>query len=290
MSLIPTETTPKPGRRHGLITDENRRWWTLGAMCFALFMIMLDNTVVNVALPSIREDLHFTETSLVWVVNAYLLTFGGFLLLGGRLGDLFGHRRVFLLGLAVFTVASLACGIANTQGLLIAARAVQGLGGAVVSAVALSLIMNVFPDATMIVTHRDPVDVSVSMATMMTYTMRMSVDVVDVPTVANYWIGRIEEMLNCCMRDHDKLPPERTIDVRFDEFMADDLAMVQRVWDVAGYAPSEESRQAVVGYLAGHARGRLGTVDYRPEDLGLDRDDLRRRFAPYVERFVTSAG
>ena len=151
-------------------------------------------------------------------------------------------------------------------------------------------IMNVFPDATMIVTHRDPVDVSVSMATMMTYTMRMSVDVVDVPTVANYWIGRIEEMLNCCMRDHDKLPPERTIDVRFDEFMADDLAMVQRVWDVAGYAPSEESRQAVVGYLAGHARGRLGTVDYRPEDLGLDRDDLRRRFAPYVERFVTSAG
>ena len=84
-------------------------------------------------------------------------------------------------------------------------------------------IMNVFPDATFIVTHHDPVDVSVSMATMMTYTMRMSVDVVDVPTVAGYWIGRIEEMLNACLRDHDKLPPERTIDVRFDEFMADDL-------------------------------------------------------------------
>lgn len=147
-------------------------------------------------------------------------------------------------------------------------------------------IMNVFPDATMIVTHRDPVDVSVSMATMMTYTMRMSVDAVDVSTVAGYWIGRIEEMLTACMRDHDKLPPERTIDVRFDEFMADDLAMVQRVWDVAGYSPSGASRGAVADYLAGHARGRLGRIEYRPEDLGLDRDDLRRRFAPYVERFV----
>ncbi|ADU00070.1 sulfotransferase family protein [Mycolicibacterium gilvum] len=147
-------------------------------------------------------------------------------------------------------------------------------------------IMNVFPDATVIVTHRDPVDVSVSMATMMTYTMRMSVDDVDVPTVAGYWIDRIDEMLSACLRDHDKLPAERTIDVRFDEFMADDLAMVQRVWDTAGYTPSDESRAAVAEYLAGHTRGRLGTVDYRAEDLGLDRDELRRRFAPYVERFV----
>nr|ABP46585.1 conserved hypothetical protein [Mycolicibacterium gilvum PYR-GCK] len=147
-------------------------------------------------------------------------------------------------------------------------------------------IMNVFPDATFIVTHRDPVDVSVSMATMMTYTMRMSVDEVDVPTVAGYWIDRIDEMLSACLRDHDKLPAERTIDVRFDEFMADDLAMVQRVWDTAGYTPSDESRAAVAEYLAGHTRGRLGTVDYRAEDLGVDRDELRRRFAPYVERFV----
>ncbi|MGQ9350352.1 sulfotransferase family protein [Mycolicibacterium gilvum] len=147
-------------------------------------------------------------------------------------------------------------------------------------------IMNVFPDATVIVTHRDPVDVSVSMATMMTYTMRMSVDEVDVPTVAGYWIDRIDEMLSACLRDHDKLPAERTIDVRFDEFMADDLARVQRVWDTAGYTPSDESRAAVAEYLAGHTRGRLGTVDYRAEDLGLDRDELRRRFAPYVERFV----
>ena len=95
---------------------------------------------------SIRADLGFSETTLVWVVNAYMLTFGGFLLLGGRLGDLYGHRRLFLLGITLFTVASLACGLAQTQGLLIAARAVQGLGGAVVSAVALSLIMNLFPE------------------------------------------------------------------------------------------------------------------------------------------------
>jgi EmrB/QacA subfamily drug resistance transporter len=107
-------------------------------------MIVLDTTIVNVALPSIRADLGFTETSLVWVVNAYILTFGGFLLLSGRLGDLFGQRRLFLHGITLFTLASAACGLANSQGLLIAARAVQGLGGAVVSAVSLSLIMNLF--------------------------------------------------------------------------------------------------------------------------------------------------
>jgi EmrB/QacA subfamily drug resistance transporter len=109
-------------------------------------MIVLDTTIVNVALPSIRDDLGFSETSLAWVVNAYLLTFGGFLLLGGRLGDLFGHRRLFLAGIAVFTLASLACGLASSQGILVAARAVQGLGGAVVSAVALSLIMILFTE------------------------------------------------------------------------------------------------------------------------------------------------
>jgi MFS family permease len=109
-------------------------------------MIVLDTTIVNVALPSIKADLKFSETSLVWVVNAYMLTFGGFLLLGGRLGDLYGHRRLFLLGITLFTIASLACGLANTQVLLVAARAVQGLGGAVVSAVALSLIMNLFTE------------------------------------------------------------------------------------------------------------------------------------------------
>src|SRR5579864_2009076 len=124
----------------------NKRWLALIVLCLGVLMIVLDTTIVNVALPSIRTDLGFTETSLVWVVNAYMLTFGGFLLLGGRLGDLFGHRRLFLLGITLFTTASLACGLSNTQVLLVAARAVQGLGGAVVSAVALSLIMNLFTE------------------------------------------------------------------------------------------------------------------------------------------------
>jgi EmrB/QacA subfamily drug resistance transporter len=127
--------------------DARKRWLALYVLCIGVLMIVLDTTIVNVALPSIREDLRFTETSLVWVVNAYMLTFGGFLLLGGRLGDLYGHRRLFLAGITLFTIASAACGLANSQGLLIAARAVQGLGGAVVSAVALSLIMNLFTEA-----------------------------------------------------------------------------------------------------------------------------------------------
>ncbi|CUJ87920.1 MFS transporter [Achromobacter xylosoxidans] len=130
---------------HGI--QGKQRWWALIVLCLGVLMIVLDTTIVNVALPSIREDLNFTETSLVWVVNAYMLTFGGFLLLGGRLGDLLGHRRMFLAGLVLFTVASLACGLARGQGLLIAARAAQGLGGAVVSAVSLSLIMNLFTEA-----------------------------------------------------------------------------------------------------------------------------------------------
>lgn len=127
-------------------TDERRRWLALVVLCLGVLMIVLDTTIVNVALPSIRQDLAFSETGLVWVVNAYMLTFGGFLLLGGRLGDLFGHRRMFLIGIVAFTLASLACGLANSQALLITARAVQGLGGAVVSAVSLSLIMNLFTE------------------------------------------------------------------------------------------------------------------------------------------------
>ncbi len=126
--------------------DSRTRWLALIVLCLGDLMIVLDTTIVNVALPSIREDLGFSQTSLAWVVNAYLLTFGGFLLLGGRLGDLFGHRRLFLLGVALFTLASVGCGLSTTQGLLVTARAVQGLGGAVVSAVALSLIMNLFTD------------------------------------------------------------------------------------------------------------------------------------------------
>jgi EmrB/QacA subfamily drug resistance transporter len=126
--------------------DSRTRWLALLIVCLGDLMIVLDVTIVGVALPSIREDLEFSETSLAWVVNAYLLTFGGFLLLGGRLGDLFGHRRLFIIGIALFTAASLACGLASTQAWLIAARAVQGLGGAIVSAVALSLIVTLFTE------------------------------------------------------------------------------------------------------------------------------------------------
>jgi len=126
--------------------DSRTRWIALIVLCMGDLMIVLDTTIVNVALPSIREELGFTETSLAWVVNAYLLTFGGFLLLGGRLGDLFGHRKLFLIGLVLFTLASLACGLASSQEMLIAARAVQGLGGAVVAVVALSLVMTLFTE------------------------------------------------------------------------------------------------------------------------------------------------
>ena len=128
--------------------DQRTRWFALYVLCLGDLMIVLDATIVNVALPSIRDDLGFTEESLAWVVNAYLLTFGGFLLLGGRLGDLFGHRRLFLGGIVLFTLASLACGLSTSQGFLIGARAVQGLGGAVVSAVALSLLMLLFQEPT----------------------------------------------------------------------------------------------------------------------------------------------
>src|SRR5499427_9028053 len=122
------------------------RWLALLVLCLGDLMIVLDVTIVGVALPSIRADLGFSEASLAWVINAYLITFGGFLLLGGMLGDLLGHRSVFLAGVAVFTAASAVCGFANSQQMLVAARAVQGIGGAVVSAVSLSLMMTLFTE------------------------------------------------------------------------------------------------------------------------------------------------
>jgi EmrB/QacA subfamily drug resistance transporter len=127
------------------MTDRNR-WLALYVLCLASLMIVLDATIVNVALPSIRKDLDFSQTSLAWVVNAYLLTYGGCLLLGGRLGDLFGHRRLFLTGISLFTLASLACGLATSQAFLIASRSVQGVGGAIASAVSLSLMMTLFTE------------------------------------------------------------------------------------------------------------------------------------------------
>src|SRR5215216_3853781 len=126
--------------------DTRKKWLALYVLCLGNLMIVLDTTIVNVALPSIREDLGFSEASLAWVVNAYLLTFGGFLLLAGRLGDLYGNRRLFLAGISVFTLASLACGLATSQAFLVTARAVQGFGGAIVSVVVLSLIMIMFTE------------------------------------------------------------------------------------------------------------------------------------------------
>jgi EmrB/QacA subfamily drug resistance transporter len=127
------------------MTSQTRsRWIALFVLCMGTLMIVLDTTIVNVALPSIRQDLGFSQTSLAWVVNGYMLTFGGFLLLGGRLGDLYGHRRLFMAGISLFSLASLTCGVASTQAMLVGARVVQGLGGAIVSAVSLSLMMSLF--------------------------------------------------------------------------------------------------------------------------------------------------
>ena len=126
--------------------DDRSRWLALYVLCLGTLMIVLDVTIVNVALPSIKSDLGFKQASLAWVVNAYLLTYGGFLLLGGRLGDLFGHRRLFLIGLALFTLASLWCGLSTSQVMLVAARAVQGVGGAIVSAVSFGLVMTLFTE------------------------------------------------------------------------------------------------------------------------------------------------
>jgi EmrB/QacA subfamily drug resistance transporter len=125
---------------------DRRRWAALVVLCVGMLMIVLDVTVVNVALPSIQDDLGFSQSNLAWVVNAYLISFGGLLLLAGRLGDLVGRRRVFLAGLALFTVASLLCGVAQSQGLLVASRFVQGVGGAMTSAVILGMIVTMFPE------------------------------------------------------------------------------------------------------------------------------------------------
>jgi EmrB/QacA subfamily drug resistance transporter len=127
------------------MTDRNR-WIALYVLCTGMLMIVLDVTVVNVALPTIQDDLGFSQSSLAWVVNAYLISFGGLLLLAGRFGDLIGRRTIFLVGLGVFTLASLLCGLAQSQGLLVAARFVQGIGGAMTSAVILGMIVTMFPE------------------------------------------------------------------------------------------------------------------------------------------------
>ncbi|MES2154573.1 MAG: MFS transporter [bacterium] len=140
------QTIPAPPAQIGAAHADARRWLAFGVLCLATLMNVLDTTIANIALKPIHDSLHFSDAGLAWVINAYMLTFGGFLLLSGRLGDLYGRRRLFLVGLAVFTLASLACGLAQSSTALIVARAIQGLGAALVTAVSLALIMDLFPD------------------------------------------------------------------------------------------------------------------------------------------------
>src|ERR1017187_6362494 len=126
--------------------SDRRRWLALGVVCLAQLMIVLDTTIVNVALPAIQHDLHFSQANLTWVINAFLVTFGSFLLLAGRLGDLLGRRRVFLAGVLVFTASSALCALAPSQGVLIAARFLQGIGAATQASVILAIIVTEFPE------------------------------------------------------------------------------------------------------------------------------------------------
>jgi EmrB/QacA subfamily drug resistance transporter len=142
-TLVQATTVPSPA---AAATVDRKRWLAFGILCLATLMNVLDTTVANLALTPIHTSLNFSDAGLAWVINAYMLTFGGFLLLAGRTGDLYGARRLFLIGLTVFTLASLACGLAQSAGVLIVARAIQGLGAAIVTAVSLALIMDLFPD------------------------------------------------------------------------------------------------------------------------------------------------
>src|SRR5262249_39742211 len=128
-----------------IVDEEHRKWWTLAAVAFGLFMIMLDNTIVNVALPSIQRSLDLKISELEWVVTGYALTFGALMLTGGKLADLVGRRRIFIIGLAIFTISSLACGLAGSAGVLIGARVVQGVGAALMNPSTLSIITVTFP-------------------------------------------------------------------------------------------------------------------------------------------------
>jgi hypothetical protein len=147
-------------------------------------------------------------------------------------------------------------------------------------------LLEVFPDATFVVTHRDPVKIVTSMATMVAYTARMNVDTVEPAVLGNYWADRIEVMLRACVRDRDLLPAGQVIDVRFDEFMADDVAMVRRIYELAEQPFEGAAESAMTAYLAEHRRGRLGRIDYRAADVGLDETELTERFAFYVARFL----
>jgi hypothetical protein len=145
----------------------------------------------------------------------------------------------------------------------------------------------VFPDCIVVFTHRDPVPVALSMIAMITYSARMHRSPVPVGQIAESWIDRLEQMLNALVRDRDTIGPDRSIDIRFDEFMAGELGVAEQVYALAGEPFTEQARTAIVDYLEGHQRGRLGNVETSYEMFGLKEDSLRARFAPYVERFLT---
>ncbi|HEY0228494.1 MAG TPA: sulfotransferase, partial [Mycobacterium sp.] len=145
----------------------------------------------------------------------------------------------------------------------------------------------VFPDSIVVFTHRDPVPVALSMIAMITYSARMHRAPVPVEQIAHSWIDRLDHMLSALVRDRDTLGPERSIDIRFDDFMADELGVAERVYALAGEPFTEQARTATADYLAGHRRGRLGNVETSCEMFGLTKDGLRERFAPYVERFLS---
>ncbi|RUP05372.1 MAG: sulfotransferase [Mycobacterium sp.] len=149
------------------------------------------------------------------------------------------------------------------------------------------VLNRVFPDSIVVFTHRDPVPVALSMVAMITYSARMHRSPVPVEQIAGYWIDRLEQMLNALVRDRDVIGPDRSVDVRFDDFMADELGVAERLYALAGEPFTDAARAAISRYLAGHQRGRLGTVATSYEMFGLADDDLRTRFAPYVERFLT---
>jgi hypothetical protein len=146
-----------------------------------------------------------------------------------------------------------------------------------------------FPDATFVVTHRDPVSVTTSMVTMLAYTSRLSRDEVDVEGIGRYWADRLDLMLRSCADERDVLPVDHTLDVRFDEFMADDLAMVARVYELAGQPFDATARSAMNDFIAAHPRGKFGTIDYDLTQFGLDPNERRHALAFYAERFAVTS-
>jgi len=147
-------------------------------------------------------------------------------------------------------------------------------------------LMATFPDATFVVTHRDPVSITASLATMISYSARLSHERVDPRKIGRYWADRVEDMLHACVDERDVLPADQSLDVRFDEFMADDVAMVERIYRVAGQAMTPEARAAMDSFMADHPRGRHGGLIYDLADFGLDREERRRALRFYVERFA----